>query len=357
MVTSGQVNSAAALDNPDTQYLEQHVFYVGVDGSLNRSWWDGHSWQTGVLPGTPASDPVALWNPAAGQGQYDVFFRDVNGNLGHTYWTVVDISGARRWSTETIHHVSPAGNIDAMITGVAVPEVRVFYVDAGGGLNQALNTQAARPGSPWPAESLPGETYLPNFAYAGLSALLDGSDERHVFYVRGGELAQTWWDGQAWHTQPLPGEPQGPPSAMRCDNGENLQHVMFATAGNTSSTWSLQQSWWDGSHWRNQPVPGVASSPNLLAAAFTRSANLIEEHVFYIAQNGALGQSWWDGQTWHEQSLPGSPERLLGVFAYYANRHPELHVFFRAVDGALTQTWWDGYQWQTQALPAPAVRA
>jgi hypothetical protein len=351
MATSGQVNSAAALPNVDTKYTEQHVFYIGVDGSLNQTWWDGRSpWKSEVLPGSPASDPVVLYEPFGGT-QYSVFFRDVRGRLVRTFWTFVDIDGTRGWVTEILPG-APAGNIDC---GYYVPpgggsddgEQHVFFAEADNFLHQTWTS-----GAGWATQRLPGSTGVPGHPYAGVSTLTYG-DEQHVFYAPG-KLAQSWWDGQTWQSQLLPGIVEGPPSAMRCDKGENLQHVMFASPSPKPSTWTLQQSWWDGSQWQNQTLPGLASSPNVLAAAFTntKQGSRVEQHIFYVAPGGSLGQSWWDGQGWHSQSLPGSPQRLLGVFAYYELKNPELHVFFRATDAALTQTWWDGYQWQTQSLPA-----
>ena len=224
----------------------------------------------------PASDPVVLFQPFVAT-TVDLYFRDTGGHLGHTFWALTSTDGSRSWITETIPG-SPVGNIAA---GTYVPhgqgpplEHHIFYVEADGALHQ---TWGEGGNGSWASQPLPGSPGNPTAANGGPSVLNYGNGsvtEQHVFYVgQDGALAQSWWDRHSWHSQALPGAPQGPPSAIECDDNENLQHALFTAPdpstppGGIPITWTIQQSWWDGGQWRNQTLPGIASDRSVLAVA------------------------------------------------------------------------------------------
>ena len=180
--------------NPKTKRTEQHIFFVGANGSLNQSWWDGRSWNSQVLPGSPASWPIALgWAPGH---ELHVFFKDVSGALAQSW------QNGSGWSTQLLPG-RPARGITAVNSDFYGPEMHVFYVQ-----DNALHQSWQRPDDSWLSQPLPG---APEVAL-GLSAMSFGvmlnstrfahPPEQHVYYRQNGRLTQSWWDGSAWNTQP-----------------------------------------------------------------------------------------------------------------------------------------------------------
>ena len=341
MAYTEQANGAALYYNADFGRIEQHIFFLGEDGSLNQSWYDQNVWDSQRLPGNPVTWPIAMPFYGNQYPELHVFFVDASGGVGHTFWGLVGDGGG--WSTEVLPG-NPVGNLAAGNLGF---EKHVFYVEADGALHQTFNGPAVG----WTAQRLPGSpaNNLP-FGLSTLDWSLGGYPiEQHVFYLENGQLAQSWWDGTNWNRQSLPGTPAGIPASIVTYDGL-LQHVYFvATDG------SLQQSWFDGTNWNNQSLPGSQLGEWVQAGEYRNpSTGVNEQHAFYVDTNGQLGQSWWDGQNWNQQQLPGTPSRLLGVGNYYPTRRntkPEQHIFFRANDGSLQQSWYDGNGWNNQPLP------
>jgi hypothetical protein len=85
-----------------------------------------------------------------------------------------------------------------------------------------------------------------------------------------------------------------------------------------------------------------------IIANYTDRDGRREQHVFFLTTNGSLQQSFWTGTGWYNQSLPGTLGRLLGLANHGAF---EQHVYFVAIDGTLRQTFWNGSGWYTQILP------
>lgn len=343
MANTELANGASLYYNADLGRLEQHIFFLGEDGSLNQSWYDQNVWASQKLPGRPTTWPVAM--PFYGNlfPELHVFFRDVGGAVGHTFWGLGN-DGSGAWFTELLPG-KPVGNLAAGNFGL---EKHVFYVEPDGLLHQTFNGPAVG----WTPQTLRGSP-VANSPF-GLSTLdwtfSSFPFEEHVFYVENEQLGQSWWDGQNWNQQPIPGHPAGIPASI-VTYDELLQHVYFV-----ADDGSLQQSWFDGSNWNNQTLPGSPLGVSVQAGEYKNpSTGVNEQHVFYIEKSGQLGQSWWDGRQWNQQPLPGLPSRLLGVGNYYPTRrntHPEQHIFFRADDGSLQQSWYDGNNWNNQVLPA-----
>lgn len=54
MALTEEANGASLYYNADLGRLEQHIFFLGEDGSLNQSWYDQNVWESQKLPGDPA---------------------------------------------------------------------------------------------------------------------------------------------------------------------------------------------------------------------------------------------------------------------------------------------------------------
>ena len=122
---------------------------------------------------------------------------------------------------------------------------------------------------------------------------------------------------------------------------------------------TLQRSWYDGSNWNTQALPGSPLGFQLLAIEGSVAV------IFYVGKSGRLEFTAGAGSNWSTVTLPGRPSLLLGVLPFgvinsskYGPPIDGPHVFFRADDGSLQQTWQDvSGNWQNQTLPAAtAVR-
>lgn len=373
---NGATNGVCLYRGPGTGPLEQHVFFKGQDGSLNQTWYDGNNWNSQRLPGSPVTWPVARsWHGLTDRAISDelhVFYRDISGGLGHTWWGLgYENPPQYGWFAE-VRDGRPVG---AVALATFNGELHVFYVVADGTLHQTVRVGYGTQGAVWrPSEQVPGnpQGHLP----WGLSTLVtytaDASvpdevpKELHVFYVGSGEeLEQSWFTAdQGWQQQTLPGRPAGTPRSIVVDApvfdkiGADifaLQGVFFVEAPGNQA---LQTSWWDGTRWNNRPLPGSPLGLQLETCAFVPSGSSVEQHVFFVGQDGGLEQTWLDQSGWKHQALPGRPSRILGAGSYfprYIHALPqEQHVFFRADDGTLGQSWWDGTDdtsWNTQPLP------
>jgi hypothetical protein len=348
-----QANAVSYYYNANTGYLEQHVLFVGQNGSVIDTWWDGQTWSSRTLPGQPASDPVALRWAENIAPELHVFFLDASGGIGHAWFAAIDLSDDLGWSFEVL----PGSGVGGAITGASythdgtpeTAEMHVFYVQSDGLLHQTWLA-----GDVWSTQPLSGSPQL-QFGLSAqdfnVPAYTSATRQLHVYYVgQSGLLEQTFWNSTSWVHQELQGNPYGIPSAIVCDD-ENveLQNVFFAATDG-----SLQETkWLAGSDWTNTVLPGSFLGDDVYAAEIVNSSGVTEMHVYYVGSGGALGETWWDGSNWNQNGLPGRPTNILGVGNYYPQNGPtEQHVFFRHNDGSLQRTWWDGNSWNNESLPA-----
>lgn len=372
------VQGKAATSYPNTVTTapaQQWLFFVGMNGQLIRSWWDGLSsyedWQSDTPQGTinpvaPTSDPIAMpLTMPNGTVQLHVHFRGPDGMLWHTFYD------SANWITEKLQsqpmpapmvnlygsgRLLAGANYRNSSTGGWPFEQHVFYPGADGSVYQTWwdgnnwNNSFRLPG-PIAAGAVPAV-----LDYASSDSAADNPAEQWVFYTGSDGLFQrTWWNGSMWDTQEIGLAASGPPSAggylENAPYNYELQDFCYRTTGDV-----LQQMLWNGSSWVPQlvnpspPNQQLLSEP-LAADCLNDNNGLTQRNVFYIGYDGAL---YWAYATaplstsWQIQNLGLTPQRLLAVQVYDG----ALHVFFRAGDGTLQQTWQNEGQWTSMTINA-----
>lgn len=345
-----QTNGAQLYYNVDTYNWEQHIIYIGTDGSLNEAWYDTHKWDSRPVPGSPASNPVAASITGPVMPELDVFYRDTQSRVHRSFWALADTEGNKAWFDEPLEG-GPASNVSHSA------DMNLYYVEFDGHLHYTWLLYGGG------AKEILGNPIDKSSPLFGVTAqqvtrtLSKGKtvEEDHIFYVSAnGVLAQTWFSPgniPDFLTQELPGVPQGVPAAIE-------QYVFYAANG-APGHYEIHESWWNGGGWSGPaPLPGVITSDSrLLVYTYQPTKAPPEQHVFFIDENGTLAQAWWDWKSWKTQPLKGSPTRLLGVLNDFDHDvggnyfDTEQHVFFRGTDGQLHQSWWNGIDWQTQMIP------
>src|SRR5450755_41880 len=267
---------------------QQHLFFVGIDGLLYHSWWDGvaqyigENWVTQVPdstppPPSPTSDPIALPLPVpAGKTQLHAHYRGPDGTLWRTSYDLVT------WSSGSIGSVStpaPAVNIygsgrllaganfSADVTGRSPVEQHVFYPGTDGILHQTWwdgSNWKNAPAGPGPSQVAAGA--IPAVVESSVAGTLPV--RQHVFYLGpDGLFHHDWWDGSNWNTQVIGGTGAGPPSAGgRGDTGLDgltTPCSAFYFRGGPDSN-ELTHIFWTGSRWELQQ-PQLNPNQNLLS--------------------------------------------------------------------------------------------
>jgi Repeat of unknown function (DUF346) len=353
-----------------TGHMEQHLFFVGVNGQLMHSWWDGvnpqYQWGLQQLATsiTPGSDPIVLLLDTSADLEMHVFFRGSDGSLQQVWYDGVSWFPANSSQTMPGPPVSaPPSDMGGHDSGCAlggvifpvgstpVPQQHVFYCGTDGALNDCYwdgaswrSQQPVPPGNvagPPTAQSIEippanSPTYQLNVFYAGTSGSL--------------QIASST-DGVQWRHGPVPNQfanAQGPPAAAFGGFYDNMA-VFYAgqAVGGGTGLWrgAIRNGQWGSLEVRSSigsyPVASSDSgiTPNAMKdRAFYIVAAQLFEHYFNLT----------DG-TNSEQQLPGSPLRLLGV----AEFHDGPHVFYLASDGSLQQTYGDDGNWQTGTIAPP----
>lgn len=215
-----------------------------------------------------------------------------------------------------------------------------------------------------------------NGATNGVCLYLNGERlEQHVFFKGAdGSLNQSWYDGDNWHSQTLPGSPQTWPVARswhgQTDRGiEDEVHVFYRDISG-----GLGHTWW-GLGFGNPPQFGWFSEvrdgrPVGAVALATFNGEL---HVFYVVADGTLHQTvrvgyGSQGAVWSpSEQVPGNPRShlpwgLTTLVTYTSGASgqvpKELHVFYVGSGGELAQSWFTvGQGWRQQTLPGGPVGA
>lgn len=351
-ISSNGYSSVTRYRNPHSSRLEQHVFYIGNDGTLNDAFWDSRRWDSRVLRGAA---PAALTNPIAvsWSGSIYVFYRDVGGRLATTRYAPGDGADGDGWQRPLLLAGMPVGHLSGSTYAVngTDPEAHVYFVEASGNLAQTfLDRQGtfkenlALPGTAHsaPALGVSAQTY---------SWLCDGNpvNEQHVFF-RGpsGSLEQAFAQNSStgFLKETLPGMPGHIPAAVLNDtDGQHVQSVVFVDESH-----DVLRCWEDSGTWEIEQINAKASG-SVIGGTYL-SDGFLELHVFYLGPDGELEQSWQDRGGWHRQRLGVHPSLLLGVGTYRPDGgRVEQHVFWRDSNLGLNQSWYDGVSWQTQLLP------
>jgi hypothetical protein len=101
-------------------------------------------------------------------------------------------------------------------------------------------------------------------------------------------------------------------------------------------------------------APAGAADPGSRVAAVVPLGYPDRMHVFWIANNGAVGSTRWNAGHWNLPSQvapPGSADIASGLAAL-ARATDRLDVFWIAPDGAVRgRTWFEG-EWDSELLPA-----
>jgi hypothetical protein len=354
---------AIVFDDQPSQVWGARVFYVGPENFIYETWADepgDWSWNIVTDPSelpTPApasSDVVAENRQGAVNIDTHLYYVDVNGNLAHLLWDYSEAPGI--WMIRRPLPGSPVASRGISLQQLPVPaaegywETHVFYTQDDGNLFE--DWQLADAGDNWSQQQLPtwGAPILSTLCSSTWQYSDTSPTELHVYYFNHfGELAESWWDGSAWHSQGLPGRLGGAIPTIRAVG----QHVFFVGEGD-----QVQHSWWAGDRWLNEVVnPGFNPKGfSVLAGSYQDSDTAPEQmHVFYAGQDGNLHQSWkalnYGIGGWSHGQLPGKPSSLIafGGFSYesgspavyYADKACRLGVTAYSTDISPINPWFN----------------
>jgi hypothetical protein len=355
---------------------EQHLFFVGVDGQLIHSWYDGinteYSWTSEALTQvnvSPGSDPIAMQLPTIGAApnELHVFFRGIDGSLQHIWYD------GSTWSPETIPGAAVAvpqlgmlgGSSGRALGGVVyqydtesatdIAELDVFFCGIDGQLHErrfVSNQGWSSPDLPGPIAGPPTAQFWINPAGGGDVYAGTGDWQVNVFYTgTDGNLHQTYSnDGLTWATGITAGSPLGPPAAV---GGAGLgiyppQAVWYRGEG------SIYRTWYDGA-WQNEAIAGAVGGDPVATSNPSNAGFMKERGVWIYGDLTSLYTAWLnvsgpiDGPADGSDQPPGSPARILGVGAFSDGPH----TFFAANNGTLQQTWGDDDNWSIMTtMPA-----
>jgi hypothetical protein len=320
---------------------QEHVFYESSASALEQSWWDTKQWNNQTLTGSPQADPVTLNY----QGEEHVFDISKGGAIEQDYWNGKD------WIHQTLPGTAASGSQlggTDYVTGSGIVQQHIFFTGSNGDLQQTYWN-----GKTWINQTLPGQPAAGSPVVSSMYITGGGTLQQHVFFIGSGDtLQQSYFNGSTWINQTLPGQPTaGQDTLVTTDyitgGGTLQQHVFFIGSGDT-----LQQSYFNGSTWINQTLPG---SPSLAGGLATSNYSSGEQHVFFVGSGNTLQQSYFNGSTWIHQTLPGAPGRVLAADDYLDGSTLQQHVFFAAQSGGLQQSYFNGTTWINQTLPGPAV--
>jgi hypothetical protein len=223
----------------------------------------------------------------------------------------------------------PAGGVDAGLTGVACPSVKMC-VAVGNDGNKAgalLSFTDTWNGTRWTAHLLP----LPKPATRGgypvhvtcpsvTSCVAIG---HWMAQHTGGGFADVW-NGTRWSTQMLPNPTgtDGYPSGIACRSRTDCM-----TVGQTVGPGPMEKPYaatWNGSHWTVRSTPGPSTGGGLSAVACpTASVCTAVGYRFNQSQAESILAERWNGSHWTVQSAP-TPAGDTGALA--AIGCPSVHV-------------------------------
>ncbi|HKE42409.1 MAG TPA: hypothetical protein VKG21_21480 [Casimicrobiaceae bacterium] len=290
---------------------QQHVFYRGLDGSIQHIFWDAYE-----PPGdlhhdvwTRPDSPHATGNPATmatlAPNQQHVFYRAIDGSIQHIFWDASEPPGTKNlhrddW-TALAHARLAGGNPVTMVTSIPNQQ-HVFYRALDGSVEHLFWDARERPGNirhdTWTRRDSPRATGDP------ATMVTSAPNQQHVFYrAIDGSIQHIFWDAS---------EPPGVSHLHRDSWTARLQAPLAA----------------------GDPVTMVTSTPN-------------QQHVFYRAIDGSIQHIFWDASeppnvlhidTW---AMP-KPPRVLGGPATMVTTTPnQQHIFHRATDGSIRHIFWD----------------
>ena len=353
------------------------VFWIGPDGAITSTWWDG-------APGQNWSDhqPFAISGPgASGPGSHlsavartpdhmDLFWIGPDGAVASTWW---DSAPGSNWGDHTPFPITPPraaigpGSRPGTPSGLAVArdpdQLDVFWVGPDGAIGSMWWNAA--PGQNW-GDHQPFAVTGPGAGVAGgrVASVSRDPNQMDVFWVGpDGAIGSMWWNaapGQSWSDhQPFPVTGPGvaragSPVAALSRNAHHMDVFWIGPDGAITSTW------WDGAPGQNwsDHQPFAISGPNAAGpgsglSAVSRDPNQMD--VFWVGPDGAIGSMWWNaapGQNWGDHQPfpitgPGAAQPGSAV-ASTSRSADQMDVFWVGPDGAIGSMWWNaapGQNW------------
>jgi hypothetical protein len=244
---------------------EINVFYRDVNGNLGNYWWSpGGGWLSDPRAAAMASEPHPISRP---NGEINVFYRDVNGNLGNYWW-----SPANGWVNDT-RPAAMASDPHPVVRPNG--EVNVFYRDVNGNLGNYWWS----PATGWVSDSRPAAMA------SDPHAIVRPDGEINVFYRDvNGNLGNYWWsESGGWVSDTRAAAMASDPHPVVRPNGE--VNVFYRDVnGNLGNYW-----WSPANGWVNDTRPAeMTSEPYALVRPSDGNLN-----VFYRKPDGNLGVFWW----------------------------------------------------------------
>ena len=339
---------------------QQHVFYRIPGGTIQDSWYDGATgrWNVQTINngGHPAiGDPVA----SVYRNQQHVFYR-VQGGVIQDSW----YDGATgNWNLQQINKGGVTNGPAA--TGDPSPSVynnqqHVFYTSDAGVISDSWYDGAT---GFWHSQQINKGGVTAGDATVGNPSASVYRNQQHVFYLtQHGVIQDSWWDGATnhWNLQTinLSGVTNGPAAAGDPSPSvyNNQQHVFY-----TADSGIISDSWYDGAtgHWRSQQInlsgltAGRAAMGNPVPSVYRN-----QQHVLYLVADGKIDDSWWDGPTnrWNLQQINknGVTSGAAATSSPCASVYNiQQHVFYLIQNGIIQDSWWDGAtnHWNLQIIP------
>ncbi len=289
------------------------AFYRDVNGSLGHQWWTQASgWASETRPAAIAASsvPRAI---AHGNGTVDVFYRDVNGNLGHQWW-----AQASGWASETR---SAAMASDPHVVTQPNGTVDIFYRDTNGNLGHQWWTQA----NGWGAETRPAVMATD----PAVTAQANGKVEIYYRDVNGNLGHQWWTPTTGWGSETRAASMASAPQVTTQPNG--TVDVFYRDVNG-----NLGHQWWS-------PTTGWATETRTASIAPSSTPRAIAQQngtvdVFYRDVNGSLGHQWWTPYSgWASETRTAS---MASEPHITAQLNGTVDVFYRDTNGNLGHQWW-----------------
>jgi len=306
-----------AADDPATMFTDdtgqQHIFYVGIDNSLNHVFYDPkrngliyEQWESGA-----AGIPATMYTPG-NDNQQHVFYRGTDNGFHQSFYIPGDGLSPETWVTpDQITYGNPA-TMYSYVGGLYLnAQQHLFYRTFGGGIGHTFwDPSRGRVTEPW----WPGGTASNKVAALGDPATLfsPGADlQQHIFFLAT-DIANAAGGNFIYHiyydpsNQGLTDEPWGPavgnPATMY-DPSFNQQHIFFRGDGDSSQGFIIEHVFWDPNRGRVTeqwvgPLSIVSGATQLPLAAgdpaalFTSSDN--RQHMLYGAIDGNIYHVFFD---------------------------------------------------------------
>jgi hypothetical protein len=218
-----------AAGNPATMVTQipnqQHVFYRGVDGSIQHIFWDAseppgvnhlhHDSWTSIAPAPlAAGDPTTMVTTAP--NQQHVFYRARDRSIQHILWDSSEPPGVLHVDTWTLPSSPKAIGVLATMVTTAPNQQHLFHRATDGSIQHVF----------WDAAEPPGKLHRDKWTVRGaLSAAGDPAtmvtstpNQQHIFYRRSDRLIQhVFWDAR------------DPPGALQVGDWSHLPDAIVMT--------------------------------------------------------------------------------------------------------------------------------